>query len=140
MRIRARASRRGSSRIVLNLAGMIDVTFLLLIYFMVTVIVAMDEDRLSPALRTEEDPASGAASDFQPQLVEVLVMAGEPTYRVGRRTCVDREGLTAILRDLPTSVGVIVRVSGGVPVGFAVSALQSAHDAGFEQVTYVPAE
>jgi biopolymer transport protein ExbD len=37
--------------VTLNLASMIDLTFLLLIYFMVTTVLARPEDRLSPTLQ-----------------------------------------------------------------------------------------
>ena len=53
MRIRARPSRRRAERITLNLASMIDVTFLLLIYFMVTMVLQDQEDHLSPTLQTQ---------------------------------------------------------------------------------------
>ena len=51
---------------------MIDVTFLLLLYFMVTTVLAKPEDRLSPTLQTQRDSAVSSASDFQPQIVEVM--------------------------------------------------------------------
>lgn len=139
MRIRARPSRRRVDRIALNLASMIDVTFLLLIYFMVTMILQDREDHLSPTLKTERRDASGAAVDFQPQRIEVLAENGREVYRLGRRVLGDRGQLAAALEPLPKSVGVFVVVHGGVSVGHAVSAVQIARDAGFEQVTYVPA-
>ena len=125
---------------MLNLAGMIDVTFLLLIYFMVTMIVAADEDRLDPALRTETESATASSNDFQPQRIDVLVLDGRPAYRIGSRVCAERDELLGILRPLPKSVGITIHVHPGVRVGFAVAALQVAHDAGFDQVTYVPTE
>ena len=118
---------------------MIDVTFLLLIYFMVTMIVSADEDRLDPALQAETEKASAATSDFQPQRVDVLVLDGAPAYRIGQRVCRDRQALLGVLEKLPHSVGVTIHVHGGMTVEFAVAALQVAHDAGFDQVTYVPA-
>ena len=118
---------------------MIDVTFLLLTYFMVTMVLAAQEDHLSPTLQTERDSASGEASDFQPQIIDVLVLDGAPAYRLGTRVIDQRADLADALRDLPTSVGVFINVSDGVPVGFAVAAIQVARDAGFEKVTYVPA-
>ena len=139
MRIRARPSRRRLDRIMLNLASMIDVTFLLLIYFMVTMVLTAQEDHLSPTLQTQRDAASGEASDFQPQIIDVLMLEGAPAYRLGPRVIRQREVLFEALRELPTSVGVFINVSDGVPVGFAVAAIQVARDAGFEQVTYVPA-
>ena len=65
MRIRAKPSRRRLDRITLNLASMIDVTFLLLIYFMVTMVLRDQEDHLSPTLQTESEAAVGEASDIR---------------------------------------------------------------------------
>jgi biopolymer transport protein ExbD len=140
MRIRARPSRRRLDRITLNLASMIDVTFLLLIYFMVTMVLTAQEDHLSPTLQTQRDAASAEMSDFQPQIIDVLVLDGAPAYRLGPRVIRERGGLAQALDGLPTSVGVFINVYDGVPVGFAVAAIQVARDAGFEQVTYVPAQ
>jgi len=119
---------------------MIDVTFLLLIYFMITTVLREQEDHLSPTLQTQSESASGEASDFQPQVIDVLVLDGAPSYRLGTRVMRRRDELAAALAPLPRSVGVFIKVSAGVPVGFAVAALQVSHDAGFEQVTYVPVE
>ena len=139
MRIRVRPSRRRTKRITLNLVSMIDVTFLLLIYFMVTTVFLDKEDHLSPTLQTQRDAAAGEASDFQPQIVEVLMLDGAPAFRLGSHVMREREALAEALAPLPRSVGVFINVSAGVPVGFAVSAIQVSRDAGFEQVTYVPA-
>ena len=139
MRIRARPSRRRVDRITLNLASMIDVTFLLLIYFMVTMVLSDQEDHLSPTLQTETEATAGEATDFQPQIIDVMVLDGAPAYRIGSRVMRDRSELAEALAPLPTSVGVFIKVATGVPVGFAVQAIQVSRDAGFDQVTYVPA-
>jgi biopolymer transport protein ExbD len=122
------------------MASMIDVTFLLLIYFMVTMILTPTEDRRSPTLQTRADSSSGPSSDFQPQVVEVLVVDGAPGYRIGRRVVRVRDELAEILAGLPVDPGLFVQVSDGVPVGLVATAIQLARDAGFEKVTYVPAE
>ena len=61
MRIRHRTNRRRQT-VTLNLASMIDVTFLLLLYFLVTTVLASPEDRLSPALQTRSENAAGPTS------------------------------------------------------------------------------
>jgi biopolymer transport protein ExbD len=137
VRFSPRQSRRPGDR-TLNLASMIDVTFLLLMYFMVTVVVMANEDFLSPTLQTESKSSTDAASDFQTQEVEVLAIDGRPAYRLGSRIVHDRAGLRDRLERLPKSVGLLVRVSDGINVEFAVAAIQVARDVGFDQVTYVP--
>lgn len=119
---------------------MIDVTFLLLIYFMVTTVLAKQEDRLSPTLQTESESASGEMSDFQPQIVKVMVVDGAPGYQLGPNVFRSKENLRDTLRGLPKTAGVFIHVHNDLPVGFAVAAIQAARDAGFDQVTYVPAK
>ncbi len=119
---------------------MIDVTFLLLLYFMVTTVLAKPEDRLSPTLQTQRDSAVNSASDFQPQIVEVMRIGDAPGYRLGASIFRDKAALTAALRRLPKAPGVFINVHDDVEVAYAVAAVQAARDAGFEQVTYVPAK
>lgn len=140
MRIRVPRSRRGMGRITLNLASMIDVTFLLLIYFILTTVLAKPEDRLSPMLQVQRQDAAGSAADLQPQIVDVRMVDGAAVYLMGGRQFRTRRELADMLEPLPKSAGLFVQVFDHVPVGFAVAAIQVARDVGFEQVTYVPAE
>ena len=80
MRIKAKENRRRDGKLALNMASMIDCTFLLLAYFLLTMVVLKPEDQLSPNLHADKTAASGAASDFQPQIVEVLVLDAGPRY------------------------------------------------------------
>lgn len=138
MRIRARKSRRQSGRITLNLASMIDVTFLLLIYFIQTMIIAPEEDSVSPALRVHDRESAGERSDFQPQIIEVVRVDGQTVFRLGSQMFNTQRALTDALQPLPKDAGVFVRVTDDVRVDHAMAALQAAHDAGFEKVTYDP--
>ena len=140
MRFQASRNKKRNGAITLNLASMIDVTFLLLIYFLVTSIIAQNEDQLNPTLQTQSSDASGMMSDFQPQVVEVVLIDGTPAYRIGQSRFNDAGSLRAALKNLPTDPGLFVKVKDHVSVGFAVAAVQAARDVGFEQVTYVPAE
>lgn len=119
---------------------MIDVTFLLLIYFLFTVVLVQPEDRLSPTLQVRKQSSAGEMSDYQPQIVDVRAIGGQPAYVLGTRTFYERGELAVALEALPRSAGLFINVHDGVPVGFAVAAIQLARDAGFEQVTYVPIE
>lgn len=119
---------------------MIDVTFLLLLYFLVTTVLARPEDRLSPSLQTRSESAAGPTSDYQPQIVDVLLVDGEPAFRLGARLFRDKASLTAALKPLPKSAGLFVHVFDEAPVGAVAAAFQAGKDVGFEQVTYVAAE
>ena len=137
--MRPKRSRRRST-ITLNLASMIDVTFLLLLYFLVTTVLARPEDRLSPSLQTKSESSAGPTSDFQPQIVDVLRIDGQPVFRLGNRVFTDKASLAAALKPLPKSAGLFVHVFDDATVGAVAAAFQAGKDVGFEQVTYVPAE
>ena len=129
--------RKGGHLGALTMTSMIDVVFLLLIFFLVSSSFAPDEGRIDSALQTEG--SGSATSDLQPQVVNVERSGAVVMYRVGQRTTTSSLELTSILRQLPRDAGVAVRVSGDVPVGAAARAMQAAHDAGFEKRSYVPA-
>ncbi len=137
MRSFARSS-RGRKKIDLNLASMIDVVFLLLIYFMVTMVMSPPEDRLTPTLQTQSPESTGANADFERQIVEVRRLDDGPAYVIAGDVFRDRAGLDARLSTLHRETGLWVQVENGVPVGFAVAAVQAARDAGFDKVTYAP--
>ena len=136
MRISRKSARRRQT-ITLNLASMIDVTFLLLLYFLVTTVLARPEDRLNPSLQTRSESAAGPTSDFQPQIVEVLLVEGAPGFRLGTQILRDKASLTAAMEPLPKSTGLFVHVFGDAPIWAVAAAFQAGHDVGFEQVTYV---
>ena len=101
--------------VTLNLASMIDVTFLLLLYFLVTTVLARPEDRLSSSLQTRSESAAGPSADFQPQIVDVLMLDGRPAFRLGPRVLRDKASLTSVLRELPKSAGLFVHVFDDAP-------------------------
>jgi len=117
---------------------MIDVIFLLLIFFMTTTTLTNPESRLAPSLASERREAG--ATDLTPQIVDVATLDGEPAFQFGARVAHTRDALAAMLRNLPKEQGMFVRVSGSAPVGAAAAALQACTDAGFRKVTYVPAQ
>ncbi len=131
-------SARGRRRTLgaLPMTSMIDVVFLLLIFFLVTSSFAPEEGRIDTALQTEGPAATSV--DLQPQVVNIEMGASGPVYRIGARLAVTPEELESILKQLPKEAGVAVRVSGDVPVGAAAAAMQAAHDAGFVKRSYVP--
>ena len=116
---------------------MIDVIFLLLIYFVVSSTYTPPESELTPALRTERD-AAGRSSDLTPQVVEVSREGAAVVYRVGAQRVTGRAELIALLRTLPRAPGVVVRGSDGATTEGAFGAIQACRDAGFDKVTYVP--
>ncbi|MBT4531004.1 MAG: biopolymer transporter ExbD [Phycisphaerae bacterium] len=131
-------NRHSINKTALNLSSMIDVTFLLLIYFIVTTVFTPPESSLSPALKLEEGIPS-QEQDFEPQIVNVQLQNGIPVYLLGGQVMFSRIDFTSVISKLPIDPGLIIRVHDDVPVGFAITAVQEARNVGFERVTYVPA-
>jgi len=121
----------------LPMTSLIDVVFLLLVFFIVTVNF-LREQELWSALQAEQR-ASGQAADLRPQIVLVQNKDGAPAFVIGDRVFRDKQSLTDLLVLLPKEGGVFVKVSGDVPIQAAAAALQATKDAGFIKVTYVPA-
>jgi biopolymer transport protein ExbD len=122
----------------LPLTSLIDVIFLLLIFFLLTSSFSVNESQLVSGLQVERSLQTSRA-DLQPQVINVELRDGKPVFRLGDRVTGDQAELTGILARLPKESGVFVRVSDLVPVEFAAAALQASKDAGFTKVSYVPA-
>ena len=120
------------------MASMIDCTFLLLAYFLLTIVVLEPEDQLSSNLQPDRTTAAGAMQDFQPQIIDVELIDSAPGYRLGSRLFRDADSLRSALTQLRLDSGLFIRVHAGPTVGFAASAMQAGRDAGFTSVTYVP--
>ena len=119
------------------MSSMIDVTFLLLIYFLVTTVLTPPEDELNPALQVQEG-AGESTDELEPQIVEVIKRGNDEIYIIGSQAIASREALSEVLSKLPHEPGLIVKVNGTTSVAFALAAIQEARNAGFEKVTYVP--
>lgn len=122
-----------------QLTPMIDVVFLLLIYFVVTATFAQREDELASALRAETREG-GSSADLMPQVVRIERSGETIVYRIGTREAGSAASLRQILEALPKDAGVFVRVADDVTVEAVAAALQACRDAGFSRVSYVPAE
>jgi len=122
----------------LPLTTLIDVVFLLLIYFMVTATITPPESRVAAALQSER--GGGSARDLEPQIVTVTTRDGGVVYRLGSRALADRQSLADALAQLPKEGGLFVRVTDDAPWSAVAAVMQEALDAGFTKRTYVPAQ
>ena len=121
----------------LPMTSMIDVVFLLLVFFLVTSNFAAPENRVDTALRSEG--RSSEAEQLQPQIIEVrLNDAGTPIFALGENAVGTQAALTELLSRLPKEGGVIVRGSDTVPVHAITNAMHAALAAGFDRRTYAP--
>jgi biopolymer transport protein ExbD len=136
--MRLTSRKAGKARVELAMTSMIDVVFLLLIFFMVTTAWVRAERQLDPALRVENRSAA-AASDLQPAMVEVVRSGGVAVYRLGLREVTTAAELETLLQQFENkSDGAFVRVADDVPFGMAAAAIQACKSASFVPVSYVP--
>ena len=135
---RPKPRRRGGRLGSLPLTSMIDVVFLLLIFFLVTADFAQEEHKLPSALQSEGGGVR--SSDLQPQIIQISLLDGQVSYTIGQVRCSDRASLELVLKQLPRDAGVAIKAEPYVPIQSVATALQAARNAGFTRRSYVPGE
>lgn len=119
------------------MTSMIDVVFLLLIFFLTTASFVPTERDLESSMRVQSTSAS--VSDFQPAMVDVVPGRSGFVYRLGQRELEDPEQLVDLLSRFENKAqGAFVRVSDRAPFRMAAAAIQACKTAGFASVSYIP--
>ncbi len=128
-------------RIELCLTAMIDVVFLLLIYFLTISGFIHTERELDSGIRSNRSSAGSAGADLEVAIVDVVKSESGYVFRVGSREMKTQQELVGLLRQFGNrSDGAFVRVSDEVPFDMAAAAIQACKTARFVTVTYVPLE
>jgi hypothetical protein len=73
-------------------------------------------------------------------VLEVMLGDSGAIFRLAQRDFNDRAELVEALEELPKDPGLFVRVHSGPTVADVAFAIQCGRDAGFTEVTYVPAK
>ena len=131
-----------AGQIELSMTSMIDVVFLLLIFFLTTASFVRTERYLDSAIKVNSRSASQSANDMEPAIVEVVSGSGGGfVYKLGTRELVSIDELEGVLRQFENKGdGAFVRVSDEAPFRMAASAIQACKTAGFNTVSYIPLE
>jgi biopolymer transport protein ExbD len=138
MRLSSRSGRH-SSRIELNMTSMIDVVFLLLIFFIATAGFKKTERQLDPAIRVQKSSAAQSPAQLEPAIVDVVRGAAGFVYRLGGRELRTADELTNVLKQFENKLdGAFVRAADDAPFGMAAAAIQAGKNAKFVKVYYVP--
>jgi biopolymer transport protein ExbD len=128
-----------ATKIELSMTSMIDVVFLLLIFFMITSSFVHTERNLDPAIRVERASPTQVTSDLQPAIVEIVRSDLGFVYQLGARQFHSASDLTEVLRQFENKQdGAFVRVADDVLFGMAASAIQACKAANFVPVSYLP--
>lgn len=120
------------------MTSMIDVIFLLLIFFLLNVGYHAAERELDSGIQTKS--ASRSKSHLEPVIIDIVPASGGGghVFKIGGRELATAGELTRVLRMMePTGVA-FVRVRDDAPFAMAAAAVQACHDAGFPSVSYVP--
>ena len=124
--------------IELSMTSMIDVVFLLLIFFMTTSSFVKTERNLDSSIQVNRGSAS-RSSELEPAVVDVVRSGDQFVFRLGSRELTDEAELERLLRGFDNkSDGAFVRVSDAAPFSLAAAAVQACKSADFITVSYVP--
>lgn len=122
---------------------MIDVVFLLLIFFLVTSSFVKAERQFHSGIQVEEKAAAASSSDIEQTIVDLVSKDGTFHYKVGSVMETEYSELLALLNRLPKKSGIAeqdayVRAPDEAPFDMVASAEAACREAGFTSVTYVP--
>ncbi len=135
------AQRKKGSRLELSMTSMIDVVFLLLIFFIVTTTFVRPERQIQSAIQVTESQNSQAESNLDPAIVSIYRLGTEVFFQIGAVQSNDLEQIKPILRDFENkSEGAFVRAAGDVPFEAAARVVGVCKASGFPVVTYLPVE
>ena len=138
MKLSSQVGKR-TTEVELSMTSMIDVVFLLLIFFMVTTSFRQTERELDPAVKSQQLAGQSSENNFEPIIVEVVVAGAATVYRVGSATYETETELRTILRQFGNkSDGAYVKAADNASYGAAARALQACKSAGFAAVSFIP--
>jgi biopolymer transport protein ExbD len=129
--------------IEIAMTPMIDVVFLLLIFFICTASFQMVEDLLPAGLAVAGGTSSPAQVDAQPDLERVLVEAtradGQTRWIVNERPCDSLADVRRVLQtvvQIDPSLPVILDVAADVPLGDMINVYDLCRLVGFERIQF----
>ena len=120
------------------MTSMIDVVFLLLIFFLVTTTFVQSERQLSSNIKIKEKGAA-EARDLEPAIVELLMKDGRVQYRLGAVQTPDLAKIADLLKEFDGKEnGAFVKVDDEVPFGYSAKVIGLCRAANFPTVSYLP--
>ncbi|MFT7632778.1 MAG: biopolymer transport protein ExbD [Mariniblastus sp.] len=128
-----------SAPIELSMTSMIDVVFLLLIFFIVTTTFIRPEREVVSGIKVNEQRAADQPSNLEPAIVDIVMQNSQALFRIGALRTNDLEEVKTLLNGFEIkSEGAFVRVAGNVPYEAAAQAIGACHASGFASVSYLP--
>ena len=135
-------SRNGITSLPLQLssAGMIDVVFLLLIFFLVTTSFRTpSQSVITPIISSSVSSTETADNDLEQVSLTIRERSGKIAYQMGGMQTSDITKIRELLKDLkPQSVRILVKVSNGIPFQSAMSVIALCKTCGHESAAWFP--
>jgi biopolymer transport protein ExbD len=128
-----------ATRIELSGTSLIDVVFLLLIFFMTTTTFVSPERQLLPAIHVERSSAGQSSRNIEPLEIRITARDGAGVFLVGTTETPEIALIRPILENWPDkSAGAWIRLAEDAPFGLAALAINACEDAGFRAISMVP--
>ena len=126
------------SRLELSMTSMIDVVFLLLIFFLVTTSFVKPEKQVGSNIKVEDKGAS-EVTDLEPAIVKLEMKSGAVKYRLGAIESFEFEDIDRVLQSFDGKEnGAFVHVGDEVPFGAAAQVIGACREHGFSSVSFLP--
>ena len=131
------SSRKSGASVDMQMTSMIDVVFLLLIFFMATSGFTVAERELDPKLVVDKPSSTRSTSRMEPAIIDIVPSGSGFVYKLGGREFKTTAELRSVLRKLENKGdGAVVRGDDKAPFDMAPAAIQACKDAGFINVRY----
>ena len=141
MKLSNRSSAGSVGKIELSMTAMIDVVFLLLIFFLVTTTFLRPERQVIAAIEPIGGANAKSAFDLQPVLIEMDNVGDRIMYRMGAIHTARLSDLETALKQFPNkSDGAFLRVSDQIPFENVAQLIGLCKSVGFSPVAYVPGD
>ncbi|MCH2177187.1 MAG: biopolymer transporter ExbD [Mariniblastus sp.] len=132
---------REHAKIELSMTSMIDVVFLLLIFFLVTATFVQPERQILADIHKPGATGALQQPDLQPAVIQISDLNGRTLFQLGAIKTVDLRDLEAPLRGFQHKKhGSFIRVSDGVPFEKVAKVIDLCKTTGFQSVVYVPGD
>ena len=127
--------------IELSMTAMIDVVFLLLIFFLVTNTLVQPEPQVAADIAPDKALGRQVSSDLQPALIEIVDAGDQVVFQLGAIRTTSLRDLKVPLQEFPDkSEGAFVRVSDGVAFEQVAQVMGLCKSTGFVSVAYLPGD
>lgn len=137
MKLTTRTVRKAGS-MDLSLTSMIDVVFLLLVFFLTTTTFIQPRKSLEAAVATADSDSSDQTADLEPAVVRLSRVDSRTVYRFGAVTTTDGKRIAELLRGFSNrGPGAFVEAGPGVPWGDSARIVALCRETGFSPVTWL---